>query len=111
MEEKTLDTLKQVRKALKEIDELRTEKDIEAEQLAALELSAVELRNAERALIDGAQDRLVADLKKASENLGDLSARMRASLKKFNNTARVLSRIDHVAGYITSVATALAKWL
>ncbi len=111
MDNKALETLKQVRAALKEVDCLRTDKDIDEEQRAALELSAVELRKVERALIDGAQDQLVSDLRSAAENLGRLSSRMRASLKKFNTTARVLSRIDHVTGYVTSVISAISEWL
>ncbi len=108
--EKSLETLAQVRKALKEIDGLRNDREVSEEQRAELELAAVELRGAERALVGEYQDSLVEDLRLAAGNLGELAVQMRASLKKFNTASRVFTKIDSVAGYITSVVSAISKW-
>lgn len=103
MTERELKTLKEVRKAIAEADNLRAEESLEKAERRKLEETVAGLRKVERTLISGIQDGINDDLEAATEDLRSLSAEIRSTVTRLNAPARILEQFRDVLQMIGNV--------
>ena len=103
-------TLKDLRASIKEIDTMRSVKDITDAEREALELAAVALRDAERILIAKMQTQLIKDMEKQTASLTEQARIIRARVTKMNKVPKVLDNIETVLKTATKIIAVIAKW-
>ena len=103
-------TLKDLRASIKEIDTMRSVKDITDPEREALELAAVALRDAERILIAKMQTQLIKDMEKQTASLTEQARIIRARVTKMNKVPKVLDNIETVLKTATKIIAVIAKW-
>ncbi len=111
VDKRTLDTLEDIRDAIRDIDELRTDSEISDEDRKELELAAVALRDTERLLVGSKQKQVVKELEALSSDLKEYTSSVRDRLQKLNRTARTLDKIEGVLSHILRISEAIEKWL
>ncbi len=111
VDKRTLDTLEDIRDAIREIDSVRMDSEITDDERRELELTAVALRDTERLLIGSKQKQVVKELEALSMNLKEYTTSIRGRLQKLNRTARVLDKIESVMSHILRISDAVEKWL
>jgi hypothetical protein len=103
-------TLKQLRASLQEIDTMRHIKDMSEEERAALELTAVALRDAERIAIATTQKQFIKDMETQTANLTAQAKVIRARVTQLNKMPKVLNNIESVIKTAVKIVAAIAKW-
>lgn len=103
-------TLKEIRKALADLDRERFVKRSSYEDVAILENSIHQLRDAERALIEQNEDELIKQLKLAAQSLSAHSKQIRANVAKMNRTAKVMDNIESVVKRVVEVIREFNRW-
>jgi hypothetical protein len=103
-------TLKEIRKALASLDNERFVKRSSYEEVALLENSIHDLRDAERALIAQNEEELINKLKLAAQSLAEHSRNIRANVAKMNRTAKVMDGIEKVVKRVVDVIQEFNRW-
>lgn len=103
-------TLAQIRVALASLDRERFVKRSSYEDVAILENSIHELRNAERALIAQNEEELISRLKSAAQSLSTHSRTIRMNVAKMNRTVKVMDQIEGVIKRVSDVMREFNKW-
>lgn len=105
-----LRTLKEVREALSENDELRLDPGIDEGQRRTLEETALALRTVERKLIESVSDTLADRLEEASVPLEELAREIRAKVTSMNAPAKFLEHIKKALSFVTRFLTEAGRW-
>lgn len=103
-------TLKEIRKALADLDRERFVKRNSYEDVAIFENTIHQLKNAERALIEQKEDELITQLKLAAQSLSEHSKNIRANVAKMNRTAKVMDTIEKVVKRVVEVIREFNRW-
>lgn len=111
LKEKTkIETLTDVRKAIKEADRLRFQSTTQTSDVILLENTIHDLRNVERALVKRDEKFLTQSIKKASTTLKEYSGHVRTAVTKFNSSAKVLDVIEKVLKRFAQVLLEINLW-
>ena len=110
MADPKIQTLKELRASIKDIDIKRRAKDINAAEVEALEQTAVTLRDAERLAIAKIQKQLIKDIQERTASLNEQAKVIRAKVAKMNRTPKVLNSIETAIKTAVKIITAVAKW-
>ena len=103
-------TLKELQASLKEIDAMRSAKELSDSERKTLELTAVTLRDAERLAIAKMQKEWIKDIEKQTADLNAQARAIRARVTRMNKTAKVLDQIESVVKTAVKIVAAIAKW-
>ena len=103
-------TLQELRASIKEIDAMRSIKDITAAERETLELTAVTLRDAERVCIAKMQNQFIKDMESQTANLNAQAKVIRARVTKMNKFPKVLDNIETIIKTAVKIVIAIAKW-
>ena len=103
-------TLKELRTSIKDIDTKRRSKHLSDEELEALELTAVALRDAERVAIAKIQKQLLKDMQEQTTSLNAQAKTIRAKVTKLNRVPKVLDSIETAIKTAVKIIAAIAKW-
>lgn len=103
-------TLKEIRRALADLDKERFVKKSSYEDVAYLENAIHELRNAERSLISDKEEELISQLRNAATLLSEHSRAIRANVAKMNRMAKVLDNIESVVKRVVDVIQEFNRW-
>lgn len=103
-------TLKEIRRALADLDKERFVKKSSYEDVAYLENAIHELRNAERSLISEKEEELISQLRNAATLLSEHSRAIRANVAKMNRMAKVLDNIESVVKRVVDVIQEFNRW-
>ena len=101
-------TLKEIRRALADLDKERFVKRSSYEDVAYLE-NAI-LRDAERSLISENEEELISQLRHAATILADHSRTIRANVAKMNRMAKVVDNIEGVVKRVVDVIQEFNRW-
>ena len=103
-------TFKEIRRALADLDKERFVKRSSYEDVAILENTIHELRDAERALIEQNEEKLIKQLKQAAQSLSLHSKNIRANVAKMNRTSKLVDRIEGVVKRLIEVIREFNRW-
>ena len=103
-------TLKELYDSLREVDAMRLVKDLTETERNALELTAVALRDAERAAIAKIQKQFVSDIEAQTAKLTEQAKVIRARVTKMNKMPKTLDKIETVIKTAVKIVIAIAKW-
>ena len=103
-------TLKELRASLKEIDTMRSVKDLSDAECKALEMTAVALRDAERVAIAVMQKQVIKDMEEQTASLNAQARAIRARVSRMNKMPKVLDNIETVIKTAVKLVVAIAKW-
>lgn len=103
-------TLKEIRRALADLDKERFVKKSSYEDVAYLENAIHELRDAERSLISEKEEELISQLRNAATLLSEHSRAIRANVAKMNRMAKVLDNIESVVKRVVDVIQEFNRW-
>lgn len=103
-------TFKEIRSALADLDRERFVKRSSYEDVAILENTIHELRDAERALIEQNEEKLIKQLKQAAQSLSLYSKNLRANVAKMNRTSKLVDRIEDVVKRLVEVIREFNRW-
>lgn len=103
-------TLKEIRRALADLDKERFVKRSSYEDVAYLENAIHDLRDAERSLISEKEEELISQLRHAAIILADHSRTIRANVAKMNRMAKVVDNIESVVKRIVDVIQEFNRW-
>ena len=103
-------TLKEIRKALADLDKERFVKRSSYEDVAILENAIHELRDAERALIAQNEQELISQLRNAAQALSLHSKTVRMNVAKMNRTSKLVDRIEGVVKRLIEVIREFNRW-
>jgi len=103
-------TLIELRASIKEIDAMRSIKDISEYERETLELTAITLRDAERIAITKMQNQLIKDLQAQTANLNAQARDIRARVTKMNKLPKLLDNIESVIQTAVKIVAAIVKW-
>jgi poly(3-hydroxyalkanoate) synthetase len=103
-------TLKDLQKAISEVDAKRALKRLTDEQREALEMTAVGLREAERLLISKTQKKVLADMEEITKDINRLSKDIRARITKMNAFPKGVAKVEAVLSAAVKLLIAAAKW-
>ena len=103
-------TLKELRASLKEVDTLRSSKELADADREVLEITAIALRDAERIAISKMQKLLIKDMEAQTAELNAQAKEIRARVTRINKTAKVLDKIESAIKIAVKIVTAVAKW-
>ena len=110
MADTKIQTLKELRASIKDIDIKRRSKNVNAAEVEALEQTAVALRDAERLAISKIQKQLIKDLQERTARLNEQAKTIRTKVAKMNKTPKVLNSIQTAIKTAVKLITAIAKW-
>ena len=110
MADPRIQTLKELRGSIKDIDAKRRGKHISDAEREALELTAVTLRDAERVAIAAIQKQLIKDMQERTASLNKQAKIIRAKVTKLNRTPKVLNAVETAIKTATKIIAAIAKW-
>ncbi|MFT3936099.1 MAG: hypothetical protein QM726_20880 [Chitinophagaceae bacterium] len=112
MDTSKIKTLDQVSDAIDAVEDARAVKNLSAKDKAALEKTAVTLRNIERAIIKSVQGEMVDTLKSNTKALEDLTDQINKSAKKLDKLTDTLEKTcKAVEGLINVIVTAVGAGL
>ncbi len=103
-------TFKEIRRALADLDKERFVKRSSYEDVAILENTIHELRDAERALIEQNEEELIKQLKQAVQSLSLHSKNIRSNVSKMNRTSKLVDRIEDVVKRLVAVIREFNRW-
>ena len=103
-------TFKEIRRALADLDKERFVKRSSYEDVAILENTIHELRDAERALIEKNEEKLIKQLKQAAQSLSLHSKNISANVAKMNRTSKLVDRIEGVVKRLVEVIREFNRW-
>lgn len=103
-------TLKEIRKALADLDKERYVKRSSYEDVAYLENVIHELRDAERSLMSEKEEELISQLRNAAIILTDHSRTIRANVAKLNRITKVVDNIESVVKRVVDVIQEFNRW-
>lgn len=103
-------TLKEIRRALADLDKERFVKRSSYEDVAYLENAIHELRDAERSLISEKEEVLISQLRNAATLLSEHSRAIRTNVAKMNRMAKVLDNIESVVKRVVDVIQEFNRW-
>ena len=110
MADPKIDTLKELRASIKDIDTKRRSKHLSGAEREVLELTAVALRDAERVAIAKIQKQLLKNMQEQTANLNEQAKTIRAKVTKMNRTPKILDTIEKTIKTAVKIVAAIAKW-
>ena len=103
-------TLSDLRKSIKDIDDQRRNERLSEEEREALELTAVALRDAERVAIDKTQKQIIKEMQERTSSLNEQARIIRAKVTMMNKMPKVLDSIETAIKTAVKIVAAIAKW-
>ena len=110
MADPKVQTLKELRTSIKDIDVKRRSNRFSGTDREALELTAVALRDAERVAIAKIQKQLIKDMQERTASLNEQAKAIRAKVAKMNKTPKTLNAIETAIKTAVKIVVAIAKW-
>ena len=101
------ETLKELGKAMAEIERERLKQGLSVDEYAVLEKISVELRKAERNLIKEINDKMLEQVKRDSVALKELASDIRARGQRFSSLTLTLDKINKKLRYFLDMEKSL----
>ncbi|MBQ0005925.1 MAG: hypothetical protein KBS57_00775 [Alistipes sp.] len=106
----TPESVKEIRNAVRAIDERRRDASLEPKERELLELSAVTLRKAERVASAALEKQITSEMADAVKDIKKQSSLIRARVTRMGKVPKALDRIESVIGGIVSVLKEISRW-
>jgi hypothetical protein len=103
--------LKQIQKAIKEIDNQRMAEGLTKEEVEILEMSAVAMRDYERLVIAKLQKKVIKDIETKTAGINALAKKIRAKVTKMNALPKSIDKIEGTIKIIYQILHRFEKWI
>ena len=105
-----IQTLKDLRISIKDIDVKRRGKHISNAEREAMEMTAVALRDAERIAIAAIQKQFIKDIQERTVSLNEQAKKIRTKVAQMSKMPKGLNKIETAIKTAVKIIIAVAKW-